>query len=127
MAISDGTSLSGLERGARGALGGQPIAHDGACARLEDGTLAGSVLTLDAAFRQLTGPMGFGLVEAAHLCSTTPARALGLTGQGAIVEGGKADLVVLDRDRRVVQTYVDGRLVFARHVSEGNSAPPRPV
>ena len=46
--------------------------------------------------------------------STTPARELGLTGFGVLVEGGVADVVVLDRSFRVVRTFIDGEQVFAR-------------
>ena len=42
--------------------------------------------------------MGLSLVDAATVCSTTPARALGLQGFGVIAPGAMADLVVLDRD-----------------------------
>lgn len=122
MAISDGTSVAGVPAGSTGALGGRRITSTTRCAVLGDGTMAGSVLTMDAAFRQLTGPMGFSLVDAATMCATTPARQIGLAGQGRIAEGACADLVVLDRSHAVVQTYVDGRLVYAREVRDGNSA-----
>lgn len=126
MAVTDGASVSGLEPGARGALGGQPVVHDGTCARLADGTLAGSVLTMDEAYRRLTGPLGFSPPDAVRLCATTPARALGLEGHGVLAEGTVADLVVLDRAGHVVQTYVNGRLVHAR-AHEGNSGLQAPV
>jgi N-acetylglucosamine-6-phosphate deacetylase len=45
------------------------------------------------------------------MCSTTPARQLGLTGLGLIAEGALGDLVVLDRDLRVRRTFIDGREV----------------
>lgn len=122
MAISDATAVAGLPAGGTGALGGRCITAAARCAVLEDGTMAGSVLTLDAAFRNLTESMGVSLVDAATMCATTPARQLGLADQGRIVEGSRADLVVLDRAGEVVQTYVDGRLVYARDVHEGNSA-----
>ncbi|MFN7915782.1 MAG: N-acetylglucosamine-6-phosphate deacetylase [Vicinamibacterales bacterium] len=122
MAVSDATAVAGLAPGGTGALGGRCITAAARHAVLDDGTMAGSILTMDAAFRNLTGPMGFSLVDAATLCATTPARQLGLAGQGHIVEGGSADLVVLDRAHEVVQTYVDGRLVYARGVQDGNSA-----
>jgi len=46
------------------------------------------------------------------VCSTTPARALGLQGFGVLVAGGAADLVVLNRDLTVVQTWVAGTLAW---------------
>ena len=116
MAITDGTAGSGLPPGSRAALGGRPITVRDA-AYLDDGTLAGSVLTMDRAFAFLTGPVGLGLVEAAQLCATTPARDLGLQGHGVIALGAVADLVVLDRRLRVVETYVGGRRVFSRETA----------
>src|SRR5690606_33801588 len=107
MAITDGTAGSGMPVGSRATLGGRPITVKYA-AYLDDGTLAGSVLTMDRGFAVLVRSMGFTLIEAAHMCSTTPARELGLHGLGAIARDAFADLVVLDRDLRVVETYVSG-------------------
>ncbi len=59
--------------------------------------------------------MGFTLIEAAQMCSTTPARELALHGSGALVSEAVADLVVLDADLEVVETYISGVRVFARH------------
>lgn len=114
MAISDGTAASALTVGSTVRLGNTPITADRGCARLADGTMAGSTLTMDAAFRLLTRDMGFSPVDAAHLCATTPARHLGLSDQGTVEEGAAADLVVLHADGSVVQTYVGGRLVYNR-------------
>jgi N-acetylglucosamine-6-phosphate deacetylase len=114
MAITDGTAGSGLNRGERASLGGRPITV-GDAAYLDDGTLAGSALTMDRAFRGLVTAMGFTLIEAAQMCSTTPARELALHGSGALVPEAVADLVVLDADLEVVETYISGVRVFARH------------
>ena len=111
MAITDGTAGSGLPRGSRATLGGFPITVRDA-AYLEDGTIAGSVLTMDRAFAQLVSQVGLSLVDAATVTSTTPARALGLQGFGVLVAGGAADLVVLNRDLTVVQTWVAGTLAW---------------
>lgn len=112
MAITDGTAGSGLERGARTGIGGRPITVRDA-AYLDDGTLAGSVLTMDRAFSSLI-TMGFSIVEAALMCSTTPARELNLHGCGVIAPGATADFVVLDRDFAVVETYIGGIRVYVR-------------
>ncbi len=111
MAITDGTAGSGLPRGSKTHIGGRPITIRDA-AYLDDGTLAGSVLTMDRAFAKLTSEVGLSLPEAATVCATTPARALGLQGFGVIAAGAMADLVVLDRDLRVVQTWVAGVLAW---------------
>jgi N-acetylglucosamine-6-phosphate deacetylase len=113
MAITDGTAGSGLPRGATASLGGRRI-HIGDAAHLDDGTLAGSVLTMDRAFAKLTAGAGVSLTDAAIVCATTPARTLGLQGFGVIAPGAVADLVVLDRDLRVVQTWIGGTLAYER-------------
>jgi len=113
MAITDGTAGAGLPVGSAGRLGGQRIRVTEAAAVLDDGTLAGSTLTMDRAFRTIVTMFGGSVVEAAVICSTTPARELGLTGFGLIAEGAVADLVVLDRGFRVVRTFIDGHEVYA--------------
>ena len=115
MAITDGTAGSGLPPGTATTIGGYPIAIRDA-AYLADGTLAGSSLTMDRAFAKLTAEIGLSLSDAATVCATTPARALGLQGFGLIAPGAIADLVVLDRDLRVVQTWIGGVLAFQREL-----------
>ena len=56
-----------------------------------------------------------GLVDAAVLCATTPARELGLTGLGVIAPGAVADLVVLTGQLTVAETYVAGHACLGRH------------
>ena len=114
MAITDGTAVSGLPAGTRAALGGQPITAGESAALLDDGTLAGSALTMDRAFQTLVGKMKLSIVDAARLCSTTAASELGLAGHGVLARDAIADIVVLDGSLSVVQTYVAGQLVYSR-------------
>ena len=113
IAITDGTGGSGLPPGATARLGGRRIRVTDGAALLDDGTLAGSTLTMDRAFRMIATAFGRSVVDAAAMCSTTPAQALGLAG-GALVEGGTADFVLLDREFRVIATYVDGEEIYRR-------------
>lgn len=114
MAITDATAGAGLPPGATARLGGQRIRVTDTAAVLEDGTLAGSTLTMDRAFRTIVTGFGLSVVEAAVLCSTTPARELGLTGFGLVAEGAVADLVMLDRGFRVIRTFIDGHEIDRR-------------
>lgn len=114
MAITDGSAGAGLAPGTRATLGGRTIHVRREAAFLDDNTLAGSTATMDRVFRVLTGIVGLGLVDAAMLCSTTPARALGLTGFGVIAEGAAADVVILDERLLVVETCVAGRPCLGR-------------
>ena len=113
-AISDATAAAGLPVGAQAMLGGRQITAGEQTALLPDGTVAGSVLTMDRAFQTLIGRIGLGLVDAATICATTPARELGLLGHGVLAPEAVADLVILDANFTVVQTYVAGQLVYTR-------------
>ena len=111
MAITDGTAGAGLPAGAESVIGGRRITV-GDVAYLEDGTIAGSVLTMDRAFGVLVNVIGATVPDAAMACSTTPCRELGLEGFGVIAAGAMADLVVMDRSLNVVRTYLAGRAVY---------------
>jgi N-acetylglucosamine-6-phosphate deacetylase len=120
-AITDATAVAGLPVGARASLGGRPIVAGEATALLDDGTtIAGSRLTMDRAFQTLVGTVGLSFVDAATVCSTTPARELGLVGHGVLAPDAVADLVVLDANLAVVQTYLSGQIIYSRN----NPAPP---
>jgi N-acetylglucosamine-6-phosphate deacetylase len=115
MAITDGVAAAGLPDGSPASLGGRPIRVRRSAAYLEDGTLAGSVATMDRVFRFLVHDVGLALHDAAQMCAGTPASELGLKDIGAIAIGAFADLVILDRNLTVKRTYVAGRLVYDRH------------
>ena len=115
LAITDASAAAGLPVGSRARLGGPEIVAGEAAAHLADGTLAGSTLTMDRAFRLLIDRIGLSPVDAALVCATTPARELGLVGHGVLKPDAVADVVVLDSEFRVVQTYVAGQLIYARN------------
>jgi N-acetylglucosamine-6-phosphate deacetylase len=112
MAITDGTAAAGLPDGGQSKLGGSRITVAKSAAYLEDGTLAGSIATMDKIFRLLVSDVALSPVVAARLCSTTPADELGLQAFGRIAKDAIADLVVLDRKFNVKQTYIAGKRVF---------------
>ena len=113
-AITDSTAAAGLAVGGRAKIGGHSIRAGESAAYLDDGTIAGSVLTMERAFQTLVERIGLSPVDAATLCSTTPARELGLVGHGVLAPDAVADLTVLDAEFRVVQTYIGGQLVYSR-------------
>lgn len=91
-------------------LGEMPVHVRDGVARLADGgVLAGSALTMDAAFRRAVRACGFTLEEAVQACSVVPARLLARTDIGAIEPGRRADLVALDENLHVRQVWHSGR------------------
>lgn len=108
MAITDATAVAGMPLGSRARLGDQAIIAGERTAVLENGTLAGSILTMDGAFRMLVNRVGLSLPDAARMCATTPADAIGVPEIGSLAPGKWADLAVLDRDLKIRQTYLAG-------------------
>ena len=108
MAITDATAVAGLPAGSRARLGDQMIIAGDKTAVLENGTVAGSLLTMDAAFRMLVTRIGLSLSDASRMCATTPAEQVKAADIGSIAIGKWADLVVLDRDLSVTRTYLAG-------------------
>jgi N-acetylglucosamine-6-phosphate deacetylase len=109
--VTDASEAALLEPGDYGFAGRPVHVRDGAV-RLADGTLAGSVLTMDEAVRGLVAS-GAPLEEAVHAATTAPARLLGLTDLGTLREGAPAHLAVLDEELRVSRTLVGGAEAFA--------------
>jgi len=84
--------------------------RDGAV-RLADGTLAGSVLTMDRAVWNVVG-LGFSLARAVEMASTVPAEILGCTDRGRLAPARRADIVALDRESLAVRAvWISGRPV----------------
>jgi N-acetylglucosamine-6-phosphate deacetylase len=121
LAITDATAAAGLTPGSRAAIGGRPIIAGESTALLDDGTIAGGVHTMDRVFRTLVGRVGISLIDAATICATTPARELGLVNHGVIAPEAVADLVVLDANFLVIQTYRAGQLVYSRNTQTATS------
>ncbi|MEK0085315.1 N-acetylglucosamine-6-phosphate deacetylase [Benzoatithermus flavus] len=107
--ITDAVAAAGMPDGTY-RLGRRAITKRGSCVRLEDGNLAGSVLTMDRALRNLLA-LGLPLAEAARRCSTLAADHLGLADRGRLVPGAAADLVVLDAHGRLEAVLAEGRPV----------------
>lgn len=79
--------------------------------RLPDGTLAGSVLRMDQAVRNMV-QLGVSLRDAVAMASTVPARVLRRRDLGVIAPGARADLVLFDRRLRVRTVLVGGTVVY---------------
>lgn len=94
-------------------LGGQVVIVKNGEARLENGTLAGSVLKMSNAVKNVMKFLNLPLEEVVKLASQNPAKNLGVFDQmGSIKEGKRADFVILDKDLNVVQTVRNGKVIY---------------
>ncbi|HKN70942.1 MAG TPA: N-acetylglucosamine-6-phosphate deacetylase [Terriglobales bacterium] len=104
--ITDAISATGMPDG-RYRLGSFEVdVRDGKC--MADGKLAGSVLTMDRAVRNLARFAEWDLPQAIAAASRNPARAAGIANKGVLTVGADADFVVLSREGEVLRTFVGG-------------------
>ncbi len=96
-------------------LGGQPVHVHGNEARLADGTIAGSVLSMQQAIQNMLHFTMATLQDVMYLTSINPAKQLNcFDRKGSITCGKDADLVVLDDQYQVVMTICRGQIVYAK-------------
>ncbi len=116
---AQGTNLVSDAMGALGMPPGSYLLNDfevhvgeEAC-RLSDGTLAGSILPLDQALRNLIAITGCALPEALATVTTTPAALLGISAErGDINSGMIADMLLLTPDLEIATTIAAGEIVY---------------
>jgi N-acetylglucosamine-6-phosphate deacetylase len=111
--VTDAIAAAGAPPG-RYALAGVEVISDGQTARLADGTLAGSTLTLDRAVRMMAGVAGARLEDALAMASSVPAAVIGLGDVGRIAVGQLADLTLWSAAMEVTATLVGGTIAFSR-------------
>lgn len=96
-------------------LGGQPVYVKNGEARLEGGTLAGSVLKMNNAVKNIMNFTGCTLEEAVNYASLNPAKNLGVDDKlGSIEVGKNASFVVVDENYDVVCTIRDGLVIYEK-------------
>jgi N-acetylglucosamine-6-phosphate deacetylase len=107
--ITDAISATGMPDG-RYQLGPMLVdVKDGKCTM--DGKLAGSVLTMDRAVRNITEFAGWSLRDAVRTATLNPARVVGLGQQcGLLVAGAEANFAVLSAEGEVKATIVGGQV-----------------
>ena len=99
------------------------LRDDGAVLRLADGRLAGSRLELAGALRNAQRLGGMTRLEAIAACSLRPARALGIESEcGTLRAGARADLVILDDQDRVRETWIGGSRAYAAEAAAPSRA-----
>jgi N-acetylglucosamine-6-phosphate deacetylase len=111
--VTDMMSAAGMAAGVYH-LGGQEVIVDEQSARLASGALAGSIILMDEAVRNIIRWTEATPAEAMMMASAAPARVLGLAQTGEIVAGYRADLTLLDQNWSIIATVIDGEVVYRR-------------
>ncbi|MDN3438311.1 N-acetylglucosamine-6-phosphate deacetylase [Planococcus sp. APC 3900] len=111
--ITDAMRAKGLAPGVYD-LGGQDVQVTRKDARLADGTLAGSILTMDAAIQNVQSITGCSLNELVSMTSANAAKELGLTNKGSLQEGSDADVAILDDSFAVQLTICRGTIAYTK-------------
>ncbi len=114
--ISDALMMKGLPAGTKTLFGGQEvIVMDGGDCRLtENGKLAGSTLRINEGLKLLVEEAGLSFEKAILTCTINPMRYLGIEDRGLLEKGYYADIVILNEDYSVEDTYAEGKRVFFR-------------
>lgn len=113
--ITDATQAAGLGEGVYVRPGNRKITVKDGAARLDSGTLAGSVLTMDKAVSNAVRWLGLPLTKALAMASQVAAESLGLQqSKGVIAPGKDADLVVFKDDVHIWLTMVKGQIIYQR-------------
>lgn len=107
--VSDSTAATGMPDGEY-TLGSQNVRKCQGGVRLDDGTLAGSSLTLDVALRNLIS-IGLDLKDASKRLSSIPAKLVGITDRGNLKVGNFSDFIILDKNFHIHSVYVEGELI----------------
>lgn len=110
--VTDAIRGAGLPEGEY-PIGERTVQIRAGVARLPDGTIAGSILTLDRALKNIMAATDLSLQEAWPMSSLNAARAIHVSERKGSLEVGKdADLVLLDPDFSVRLTMVEGEVVY---------------
>lgn len=109
--ITDALQAMGMGDGTY-QFGGHRVTVSQGVAKLEDGTLASSTVTMNEALAK-TVRAGIPLKDAVRMATETPADVLGMPAKGRIAPGMDADLVLMDDGFNVIWTMVDGHIVYS--------------
>ena len=110
--ITDAMRAKGMPDGLS-ELGGQEVFVKNGEARLKDGTLAGSVLKMNVAVKNLVEKVGVSFTDAIDFATKNPAENIGVLNERGTIEVGKrADFTVLDDNFEVLYTIVGGKVVY---------------
>lgn len=106
--VTDSMMAAGIGDGEY-SLGGQKAVVKSGVARLNDGTLAGSTLTMNIAVKNMVSYLGITIPQAVTMATENPSRLLGLKNRGRIAKGFLADIIIFDDNIKIWRILKSGR------------------
>lgn len=113
--ITDSMRAKGMEAGVYD-LGGQKVVLNSNTVRLESGSLAGSVLSMEQAVKNFHHYTNCPISSAVLAATTNVAKSVNRTDIGRLDEGNQFDVVLLDEELNVVRTYINGEIVYDKNI-----------
>ena len=110
--VTDCTRAGGMPDGEY-ELGGQPIFSNGIVCALADGTIAGSILKLNVAVRNMLNNTSIPVNEVFNMVSLNPATAIHCEDRIGSLEAGKdANIIIADKDINILRTIKKGKTIY---------------
>lgn len=114
--ITDSIRVGGLHEGETSQFSDQKVTVKGNKAVMEDGTIAGSTLTLNKAVKNVIEVTGVSLTDAVRMATVNGAKVV-RPGSGIIASGKPADIIVMDKDYNVQLTMISGKILYQKEPS----------
>lgn len=112
--ITDSIRVGGMHEGEETQFSDQKVTLSGNKAVMEDGTIAGSTLTLNKAIKNVIETTGTKLTDAVRMATVNPAKVIKMD-RGILSSGKPADFVVLDKDLNVEMTIMNGVVRYSKY------------
>ncbi len=112
--ITDSIRVGGMHEGEETQFSDQKVTLKGNKAVMDDGTIAGSTLTLNKAVKNLVKTTGTKLKDAVRMATVNPAKVIG-SKKGILTSGKPADFVVLDKKFNVEMTIMNGEIRYNKN------------
>ena len=112
--ITDSIRVGGMHEGEMTQFSDQKVTLSGDKAVMDDGTIAGSTLTMNKAIKNVYDTTGVRLTEAVRMATVNPAKVI-KSDKGILSSGKTADFVVLDQDFNVEMTIINGVVRYSKN------------
>ena len=115
--ITDSIRVGGMHEGEQTQFSDQKVTLSGDKAVMDDGTIAGSTLTLNKAIKNIIETTGIKITDAVRMATVNAAKVIKLD-KGILSSGKPADFVVLDKELNVEMTIMKGEIRYSKDAEQ---------